>query len=109
MKRLDDATTRTTAAPIDCETAVRRLWDYLDGRLAPWARDEVDVHLDACAACPPHFAFAKAIRDALAASTPTVATADEVRLRERVRDALRRHATVDAARTDREDRTLDVH
>jgi hypothetical protein len=30
-----------TPAPIDCETAVRRLWDYIDGRLATMAQDEL--------------------------------------------------------------------
>ena len=27
---------------IDCVTAVRRLWDYLDGRLSAIAHDEMD-------------------------------------------------------------------
>ena len=82
-----------TAGPIDCETAVRRLWDYLDGRLPPGAHDEVEAHLAACAVCPPHFAFARAIRDALAASGPPLVAAEEARLRERVRVALRRRGT----------------
>ncbi|MCU0625683.1 MAG: zf-HC2 domain-containing protein [Gemmatimonadaceae bacterium] len=45
--------------PIDCETAVRRLWDYIDGALAEHAAVEVATHLAACAKCPPHFAFAR--------------------------------------------------
>ena len=80
--------------PIDCTTAVRRLWDYLDGRLATIAHDEVEAHLATCAGCPPHFAFARAMQSALAASASARVVADEeARLRERVRAALSRLAT----------------
>jgi anti-sigma factor RsiW len=83
-------------APIDCETAVRRLWDFLDGRLPPWAHAEVEEHLATCELCPPHFLFAQSIRDALAASAAPAAaeqgdaeSADVRALRDRVRRALR--------------------
>lgn len=79
--------------PIDCETAVRRLWDYLDGRLPPSARDEVEAHLAVCEYCPPHFSFAKEMQATLAASAaPMITDAEEAELRERVRAALRRVA-----------------
>jgi anti-sigma factor RsiW len=78
------------SAPIDCEVAVRRLWDYLDGRLPEMARAEVEAHLASCASCPPHFAFARTIQRALASSAPPVVQTEEDRLRERVRAALRR-------------------
>lgn len=81
--------TLTPAAPIDCETAVRRLWDYLDGRLPALRADEVEAHLATCERCPPHFAFASRMRHALAASTPAPDSADEDRLRRRVQAALR--------------------
>ncbi len=78
-------------APIDCETAVRRLWDYLDGRLSIMAREEVELHLATCELCPSHFAFARTMRAGLAASTPSALSgAEETRLRDRVRSALRR-------------------
>ena len=82
---------RAPPAPIDCHTAVQRLWDYLDGRLPPVARDEVEAHLAVCALCPPHFAFARTMQRALAASAPRPAVDDDAdaRLRERVRRALR--------------------
>jgi anti-sigma factor RsiW len=68
---------------------VRRLWDYIDGRLATMARGEVDAHLATCERCPPHFAFARTMRSALASIAPAAAGAeDEARLRERVRVAL---------------------
>ena len=80
----------------DCETAVRRLWDYLDGRLPVMADDEVKAHLATCADCPRHFAFARAIQSALAASTPPrVLADDEARLRARVRGALSRFVASD--------------
>ena len=86
-----------TPAAIDCETAVRRLWDYLDGRLAALSHAEVEAHLATCAHCPPHFVFARAMQTALAASAPAQPRdGEDERLRERVRAALRRMtATVD--------------
>jgi anti-sigma factor RsiW len=79
--------------PIDCETAVRRLWDYLDGRLPPSARDEVEAHLAVCEYCPPHFSFAREMQATLAASgAPMITDAEEAELRERVRVALQRLA-----------------
>lgn len=82
-----DASDRIAA--IDCETAVRRLWDYLDGQLPPQSRDEVEAHLATCVLCPPHFAFARSMQRALAKSAPAVA-AEEQPLTDRVRAALRR-------------------
>jgi anti-sigma factor (TIGR02949 family) len=79
----------TSPAPIDCEHAVRRLWDYVDGRLPSMARDEVEAHLETCAACLRRFDFAHEMRDALAASAPPLPEGDAVAaLRERVRKAL---------------------
>ena len=83
-------------AAIDCETAVRRLWDHLDGRLPARERAEVEAHLDTCALCPPHFDFARTMHSALAASAPPqVPNDEEARLRERVRSALRSLRTDD--------------
>jgi anti-sigma factor RsiW len=79
--------------PIDCEAAVRRLWDYLDARLPPSARDEVEAHLAVCEYCPPHFSFAREMQATLAASAaPMVTDAEEAELRDRVRAALQRFA-----------------
>ena len=84
-----DAGPDARPASIDCETAVRRLWDYLDGRLPDIARTEVEEHLATCVLCPPHFDFARTMHSALAASAPPqVPDDEEARLRERVRSAL---------------------
>ena len=81
-------------AAIDCVTAVRRLWDYLDGRLSPVAHDEVESHLATCERCPPHFMFAERMKRSLAgASAPAISSEDEARLRQRVRGALARVAS----------------
>jgi anti-sigma factor RsiW len=76
--------------PIDCETAVRRLWDYLDGRLPAMTHEEVEAHLKSCELCPPHFAFAAEMRKALPASSQSLSTGEEARLLLRVRGALER-------------------
>jgi len=76
-------------APIDCETAVRRLWDYLDGGLDAPTRGEVQQHLATCAKCPPHFSFAASTLAASAAARPSVLSpAEESALRARVRRTL---------------------
>jgi anti-sigma factor RsiW len=83
---------RERVDPIDCKTAVMRLWDFLDGRLPTLAHAEVEKHLATCALCPPHFEFARSMQSALANSTLGGEGDDEARLTERVRAALRRHA-----------------
>ena len=82
-----------TPTAIDCVTAVRRLWDYLDGRLTVVAHDEVEAHLATCEKCPPHFVFADRMKHSLAGSgAPETSSEDETRLRDRVRGALARFA-----------------
>jgi len=61
-ERIPAAAAGATAA---CEHAVRRLWDYLDGRLPETERERVAAHLEACAACSSHFAFERSFLDAL--------------------------------------------
>jgi anti-sigma factor RsiW len=80
---------------IDCETTVRRLWDYLDARVSSMAREDVEAHLASCELCAPHFVFAREMRSALAASLPVISSGEESELRYRVRSALRRVAAID--------------
>ena len=74
--------------PYDCETIVRRLWDYLDGRLPHVQHAEVEAHLAACALCAPHFTFAARLRASISAAAPEVSDDEAARLRARVRRAL---------------------
>jgi anti-sigma factor RsiW len=88
-----DLVTPGTISPIDCEATVRRLWDYLDGRLTNIAREEVEAHLAICELCALRFDFAKKVQSAIPLAEATLVTDDaEARLRARVREALRRHA-----------------
>lgn len=72
-----------SVAVIDCDTAVRRLWDYLDGELEAPRLAEVEQHVASCADCAEHVhfsrAFLKAVHDA---SRP--AALSEAALRQRV-------------------------
>lgn len=80
---------KASVPPIDCDTAVRRLWDYLDGGLTTPDHAEVEAHLATCAECPSHFAFAVTTLDTLAGSGPAALTPEEMAaLRARIRTAL---------------------
>ena len=74
-------------ATLDCLAVVRRLWDYLDGRLPPAEAAAIDAHLAGCAECPPHFVFERAFLAAVSAARP--ADPDVTRLRGRVLERLR--------------------
>ena len=86
--RAHDAPPAPPARPLDCLSAVRRLWDYLDGELTPWDARAVDEHLAACAACRPHFAFERDLKRAVAAARTE--HPDPAALRERLRATLAR-------------------
>lgn len=53
------------AAVIDCDAAVRRLWDYLDGELDAPRLAEMEQHLSTCAQCAEHVHFSRAFRRAV--------------------------------------------
>lgn len=50
---------------IDCLTAVRQLWDYLDSELDDQRMVEVRQHLLTCKACLPHAEFGRRFIQAL--------------------------------------------
>lgn len=88
-------TTFTDVAPepIDCRTAVQRLWDYLDHELDATRMAEVSAHVERCAACREHVQFARTFLSALSASQREVAgthAPDPYALRSRVVAALQR-------------------
>lgn len=75
-------------APIDCRTAVARLWDFLDDELDAIRLAEVEAHVALCARCGEHYRFARAFLDAIADSWQAIP--DTTQLRERVLDTLTR-------------------
>ena len=50
---------------IDCQTAVRQLWDYLDDELDDARMIEVRQHLVTCKSCLPHAEFGRRFIQAL--------------------------------------------
>lgn len=50
---------------IDCQSAVRQLWDYLDGELDDQRMVEVRHHLLTCKKCLPHAEFGRRFIQAL--------------------------------------------
>lgn len=84
--------------PIDCRTAVERLWDFLDEELDAHRMAEVEAHVALCASCAEHYRFARAFLDAITESWQ--ALPDTMQLRERVVGALTRQGFRDAGRPD---------
>lgn len=70
-----------TPALIDCETAVRALYDYLDGRLPTATMRIVQGHIETCKACAGHFAFARRVLDLVPAALPLGGDAGALRAR----------------------------
>ncbi len=77
-----------TATPIDCRSAMRELWDYLDDELPPARTQQIREHLATCTGCSAHVEFCRAF---LAQIDMTPVAASELgALRERVQIALQR-------------------
>lgn len=64
-----------------CESVVRQLWPYLDGKLPDSERARVVSHLEACERCASHADFARAFLDAVAAAGSQAAVSDALRAR----------------------------
>ncbi len=75
-------------APIDCRTAVLRIWDYLDEELDEARMAEVTAHLQHCRGCEEHYTFARALLDTIRASRTHAPPPDS--LRERVVSVLKK-------------------
>ena len=88
----------TMPAMIDCTTAAKALYDFIDGRMEPEALRSVQAHIDTCAACAPHFAFARRVLALLPASMPL--TDAPHALRERIVASLREQGYADPGRRD---------
>ena len=66
----------------DCDEAMRRLWDFLDGELDPARDAEMRAHLAACGHCSGHADFERLFLAAVRAA-PAIPGADST-LRHRV-------------------------
>lgn len=66
---------------IDCRTAVRQLWDFLDQELDDARMAAVQHHLDQCRSCLPHHDFGRQFLDALRAARELKLMPAEVRSR----------------------------
>jgi anti-sigma factor (TIGR02949 family) len=73
----------TPPAPpdIDCLTAVRQLWDYLDAELSEERMAAIRRHLTGCERCLPHHDFARRFLDALSATREDQRMPPDVRAR----------------------------
>jgi anti-sigma factor RsiW len=55
---------------IECQSAARTLYDYLDGRLDAVMSARIDHHIATCTACAEHFAFARRVLALLPVAVP---------------------------------------
>ena len=65
---------------IDCHSALKQLWDYLDLELTDERMDEVRQHLAVCKQCLPHHDFARRFLDALHSTRDDAGMPSELRL-----------------------------
>jgi mycothiol system anti-sigma-R factor len=47
---------------MDCEQAIHRVYEYLDGELTVWRRRAITRHLDECPPCADGFVFEVELR-----------------------------------------------
>ncbi len=69
------------AQEIDCLTAVRQLWDYLDEELSEERMAAVRHHLARCERCLPHHDFSRRFLEALHETRKERVMPPELRLR----------------------------
>lgn len=50
---------------IECEEALRRVQEFLDGELEEVSLREVQAHYDVCRSCYPHLRFEQSFREAV--------------------------------------------
>ncbi len=74
---------------IDCEAAVRMLWDYLDGNLSSTDVAAVQAHVDRCAHCFSHADFGQVVLDAIAQARRVPESLADAPMRDRVLARLR--------------------
>jgi anti-sigma factor (TIGR02949 family) len=64
-----------------CESVVRQLWPYLDGRVDESERERIVGHLENCERCSSHMDFARAFVEAVSAFGPRATVTDALQTR----------------------------
>jgi anti-sigma factor (TIGR02949 family) len=77
----------TMPRPIDCESAMRRLWEYLDGALGDADAEAIRAHVADCAGCRAHTEFERGLLGSITAARDE--HDDPARLRAAVLEKLR--------------------
>lgn len=85
--RPSSASSSESREPVDCVTALRQLWDYLDGELTDERLETIRRHIDICSRCFPNYDFEKTFLEAIAATRPECRAPE--RLRDRIEAALK--------------------
>ena len=78
---------------LDCDEAIERVYEYLDGELTPEVELAIQQHLAACAKCEPRFEHERLFLELLAERARLERAPPELRrrvLRELVDEATRR-------------------
>ena len=78
-----------TSALIDCHSAMRELWDYLDDELPAARTEQIREHLATCVGCQDHVQFCRGFLTQI--GTEPVSRDEVSRLRNRVHLALLRN------------------
>ncbi len=81
--------TTDDSAIMDCGTAVRMLWDYLDGNLGAREVAAIHAHVNRCSHCFSHADFGQVVIDAVAQVRQSQEFDAPTGLRERVIARLR--------------------
>lgn len=79
--------------PVDCDEALARVYEYLDGELTPEVESAIQKHLAACARCEPRFEHERLFLELLSERVRLERAPPELRrriLRELVDEATRR-------------------
>ena len=80
------------AARIDCQSAIKELWDYLDDELPAERTAQIRAHLASCTGCETHVQFCRAFLTHI--DMPIVSATQLAALRDKVRVTLEREGLV---------------
>jgi len=76
---------------MDCDEAIVRIYQYLDGELTVWRRRAITRHLDECPPCAQGFDFEMELRQLVASKCRDEVPPD---LKRRIAEAIARSSTI---------------